>query len=103
MLSHRNPTKTEIPRQINASVLLPPISPLRMQRRMRDPFLRAFLNECTKGSPPKQAPKAINYPITGEMVTLATLSYFSSTVTTPSTGVTVVEVEVPSAAVTVTV
>ena len=32
MLSHRNPTKTEIPRQINASVLPPPISPLRMQR-----------------------------------------------------------------------
>ena len=43
------------------------------------------------------------YPITGEMVTLATLSYFSSRVITPSTGVTVEEVEVPSAAVTTTV
>ena len=32
MLSHHNPSKTEIPRQINASVLPPPISPLRMQR-----------------------------------------------------------------------
>ena len=32
MLSHHNPAETEIPRQINASVLPPPISPLRMQR-----------------------------------------------------------------------
>jgi hypothetical protein len=33
MPSHHKPTETEIPRQINASVLPPPISPLRMQRR----------------------------------------------------------------------
>ena len=32
MPSHHNPSETEIPRQINASVLPPPISPLRMQR-----------------------------------------------------------------------
>ncbi len=32
MLSYPNPTQTEIPRQFNASVLPPPISPLRMQR-----------------------------------------------------------------------
>ena len=47
--------------------------------------------------------KLPHQPSTGAMVTLATLSYFSSTVTTPSTGVTVEEVVVPSAAVTVTV
>ena len=47
--------------------------------------------------------KLTHQPSTGAMVTLATLSYFSSTVTTPFTGVTVEEVVVSSAAVTVTV
>ena len=43
MPSHHNPTKTEIPRQINASVLPPPISPLRMQRREQVLFSVKFV------------------------------------------------------------
>ena len=39
MPSHHNPSETEIPRQINASVLPPPISPLRMQRERSSFFL----------------------------------------------------------------
>ena len=48
--------------------------------------------------------KRKDHSITGEMVTLATLSYFSSTWMTPfSSGVTVVEVVAPSAVMAVTV
>jgi len=45
---HHKPTKTEIPRQINASVLPPPISPLRMQR-VRSAFVFGTMcSACTE-------------------------------------------------------
>ena len=43
MLLHHKPIETEIPRQINASVLPPPISPLRMQREKRLFFVLSIL------------------------------------------------------------
>ena len=48
MQSRHKPTETEIPRQINASVLPPPISPLRMQRE-RAVF---FFFSCGAGRKP---------------------------------------------------
>ena len=46
-MTDNNPTETEIPRQINASVFQPPISPIRIQRR-GCLFLWRFVTELAR-------------------------------------------------------
>ena len=49
MLSHHNTTETEIPRQIHASVLPTPISPLRMQRERASVFVWCGQQDLAQG------------------------------------------------------